>query len=150
MHNLKHKLIPIALLSLTLGGCQFNSTRTNMAGDRKDAEKVTDKFHEFIKAKNYDSVYTLFSKRFFAVTPKAKMTEILTATQNKLGDLKSDSLAEWQTRIVEGTNPSSEYVFQYSEHHQKYDAKEQFNLTKEADGKIRILGYNINSEGFFK
>ena len=150
MRNLKQLSLAVMLFTLALSSCQFNSTRTNMAGDKTAAEKVTDKFHEFIKAKNYDSVYTLFSKRFFAVTPKAKMTEILTATQNKLGDLKSDSLAEWQTRIVEGTNPSSEYIMRYTNHRQKYDSKEQFTLTKDADGKIRILGYNINSEGFFK
>jgi len=149
MQNLKHHLPSAVILFVFLSSCQFNSTRTNMAGDKEAAEKVTDKFHAFIKAKNYDSAYTLFSKRFFAVTPKAKMTEILTATQSKLGDLKTDSLGEWQTKIVEGTNPSSDYLLEYTNHHQKYNAKEEFHLTKE-DGKIRILGYNINSEGFFK
>ncbi|MGN6396067.1 MAG: hypothetical protein ACTHMI_10915 [Mucilaginibacter sp.] len=45
---------------------------------------------------------------------------------NKLGDLKSDSLGECQTRIVEGTNSSSDYIMQYTEHRQKVDSKGLF------------------------
>ncbi|MDO3641411.1 hypothetical protein [Mucilaginibacter sp. L3T2-6] len=54
------------------------------------------------------------------------MTEVLTAIQTKLGDLKSDSLGECQTRIVESTNSSSDYIMQYTEHRPKVDSKGLF------------------------
>ncbi|MEO6979975.1 MAG: DUF3887 domain-containing protein, partial [Mucilaginibacter sp.] len=109
MQNLKHLFATLFLLIVIISGCTFTSSRTNSPGDIKDAEKVTNKFFDLIKRKSYDSIYPMFSKRFYDATPKAKLTEILTATQNKLGDLQTTSVETSESKVVSGTTNSGQY-----------------------------------------
>jgi len=146
------KFVCLMLLTtvITLNGCSFNNTYINREEDKKDGEKVTNKLFELIKAKKYNDTFKLYSNQFWAVTTKDKLLELYTATENKLGDLDSTTVNKWETRRVVGTNPSAEYVFAYNTKHSKYKAVESIRLVKEKDGSIKILAYNINSDGFFK
>jgi len=139
--NLIAFLLLFALTSCTL-------SYTNREADKEEAKKVTDHFFELIKAKNYDAAYPLFSDDFYAVTPKAKLKELFMTVQEKLGDLTNISLDQWQTKVVKGTDPSSEYDLLYQNQHAKFKSAEEFKLTKNWDGKIRILAYHVSSPGF--
>jgi N-acetyl-gamma-glutamylphosphate reductase len=150
MQTLKRLFLPGILLALFISGCTFTTSRTNRDEDKKDAEKVINKFYDLIKSKKYDATHDLFSSKFWEVTSVKKMDTIFTATQNKLGDLVTIHLDDWATKVVAGTDPSADYRLIYKNHHQKSNAIESFTLTKEDDGKIRIISYNINSDGFFK
>lgn len=136
------------LLLFTLTSCVFTSTYTNREADKQEAEKVTNSFFELIKAKNYEAAYPLFSDDFFSVTPKPKLKEMFVTIQDKLGDLTSTNLDQWQTKVVKGTDPSSEYDLLYQNQHAKFKSAEEFKLTKNWDGKIRILYYHVTSPGF--
>lgn len=140
----------LLITTVVLNGCSFNNTYINREEDKKDGEKVTNKFFELIKAKKYNDTFKLYSSQFWTVTSKDKLLEMYTATENKLGDLDSTTVSKWETRRVVGTNPSAEYVFAYNTKHSKYKAVESIRLAKEKDGSIKILAYNINSDGFFK
>jgi hypothetical protein len=153
MKTLKHLSpigIPLIFLTLIISGCTFTTSRLNREGDRKDAEKVTDQFYAMIKAKKYDDMYNLFSFKFWAVTSVKKMNGIYTMTQNKLGDIVDMKLGDWQTKVVSGTDPSAEYRLTYNNHRQKFDSRETFLLMKDTDNVIRIVAYDIYSDGFLK
>jgi len=150
MQNLKNSSIIFVFILLLLNSCNFNSTYLNREEDKNDAEKIANQYYNFIKAKNYEATYGLFNNEFWKVTSKEKLKELFIATQNKLGGLDTITLDHWETKIVKGTNPSSEYVLYYLNKYQKYTAKETLRLIKNESDKIQIIAFNVNSEGFMK
>ena len=149
MNNLRKASFFIILL-LLFYSCNFNSTYLNREEDKKDAEKVANKYYDLIKAKNFEGTYGLFGDEFWKVTSKEKLKELFIATQEKLGKLDTTKLDHWETRIVKGTDPSSEYVLYYLNKYQKYPAEETLRLLKNEQGEIKILAFHINSDGFMK
>jgi hypothetical protein len=143
-------IVIVCFAALLVSGCSFNSTFTNNIEDRKDAEKVTNKLYELIKKKDYEATTVLFSKRFFDASNKEKLFEIFNATNVKLGSLEKTEIGQWETQRVEGTDPSANYALQYNNQYTNYQATETIRLTREKDGAIKIISYNINSDGFFK
>jgi hypothetical protein len=143
-------IVILCIAVLFASGCNFTSTFTNNIEDRKDAEKVTNKLYELIKKKDYEATTVLFSKLFFDASSKEKLFEIFSATNVKLGSLEKTEIEQWETKRVEGTNPSANYALQYNNRYKNYSATETIRLTREKDGAIKIISYNINSDGFFK
>ena len=135
---------------LTLASCQFNSQYINREEDMKDAEKVTIQLFDLLKIKNYEATTALFSKKFFEVSSEEKLFELFAAANNKLGELQDTKIESWETKRVEGSNPSANYFLVYKNKYEKFESKESITLTRDTDGVIRIVGYNINSDGFFK
>jgi hypothetical protein len=139
-----------AALMLIIVSCTFTSTYLNREEDKRKAEQVTNRLFDYIQKNEYDKSFQLFSNTFWTVTSKDKLREILTVTQKKLGRLDSTRLGECQTRRITGTSPSGEYLLVYKNHYHNYEATETIRLVLEEKEKIRIIAYNINSEGFFK
>jgi hypothetical protein len=133
---------------LILASCHFNSQYINRDEDKKDAEKITTKLFDLLKTKNYNETTELFSNKFFEVSSQEKLFEIFAATSNKLGELQNTKIESWETKIVQGSNPSANYLLVYKNKYENFESKETFTLTKEKDGKTRIIAYNINSNGF--
>lgn len=141
--------IVIAMFLITwLGACNFNSTYLNRESDKNDAQRVTEQYYSLLKSKNYEATYGLFSNEFWKVTSKEQLKKLYIATQTKLGDLKNTNLDHWETKVVAGTNPGADYIMYYANKYQKYKAEETLRLVKDTDGKIRIIAFHINSEGF--
>ena len=69
-------------------------------------------------------------------------------TSEKLGVLEATEILTWETRRVEGSNPVADYAFVYKSTYENFPAKETIRLTREEDGQIRIISYNIISDGF--
>lgn len=124
-------------------GCVFTMTYNNREQDKKDAEKITNELFKSLKGKDYEAACGLFSNEFYAITPKDKLKGMFTEIQNDLGDMQTDSLAECNTKVVTGTEPSSEYFLIYKNHHQNHDAIDSVRMLKEADGKIRIVFFHV-------
>ena len=138
------------LLIIVSTSCHFNSQFINRMEDKDDGEKITSQFFELIMNKRYSETKKLFSPQFLKVTPWHKMENILLLTSKKLGNLKTTGIDKWETRRVEGSDPFSEYNFTYRTHYEKFDAVETFRLVREGNGVIRILAYNVNSDGFMQ
>jgi hypothetical protein len=137
------------LISLTLFfSCSFTATYNNRTEDKKEAQKVGDKFYSLLKQGKYDDTYKLFSKRFFQVSDTTQMNKMYRTIFQKLGAITSDSIAHWETHVVTGTNPSSVYVLYYSVEREKYESKETVSLSKQND-TIKIDGYHVNSDGLY-
>ncbi|HEX3387044.1 MAG TPA: hypothetical protein VHS53_17710, partial [Mucilaginibacter sp.] len=123
--------------------CVFTTTYTNREQDKAAAEKVSNQLFKYLKDKNYEAASGLFSKEFYSVTPKNKLKGMFAEIQNDLGDLKTDSLAECNTKVITGTDQSSEYFLIYKNHHKKHDGVDSIRMLKEADGKIRIVFFHV-------
>lgn len=122
--------------------CNFNSTYQNREADKKDAEKVAQKFYTFINDNNRENAFKLISKNLFKVTPKEKFNQILNNSFMECGNIKNDSLIQWETLVVKGSNPKSEYVLIYNITREIKNTQEKFTLHKEGDS-IKIVGYDI-------
>ncbi|MGN8057339.1 hypothetical protein ACTJKN_13760 [Pedobacter sp. 22163] len=149
---MKNKIyVSLYLFSLLLiaSSCNFNSTYLNREEDKKDAEKVADQFYTLVEKNDLKNLNPLLSNQFKAVTSTQKLNDYLTGTANKLGAIKSQKLDHWETKVIRGSNPSATYVLYYIVERTKFQAKETVTLTAEND-QIKILGYNVNSEGLLK
>ncbi|TCD21055.1 hypothetical protein EZ456_19170 [Pedobacter psychrodurus] len=149
---MKNKIYaPLYLLCLlfALTSCNFNSTYINREEDKKDAEKVANEFYKLLEKKEYNKIDPFFSTQFKAVTNLGKLKKFLSATSDKLGEIKSEKLDHWESKVIRGSNASAHYVLYYIVERAKFQAKETVTLTAEND-QIKILGYNVNSEGFYK
>jgi len=136
----------LLLLVFSLTSCNFNSTYINREEDKKDAEKVSDQFYTLLEQKDFNKLSPLLSNQFKAVTSTKKLNEYLTGTVSKLGEIKSKKLDHWETKVIKGSNSSAKYVLYYLVERTKFQAKETVTLVAEND-QIKILGYNVNSEG---
>jgi len=136
------------IFTLCLFSCNFNSTNINDELDKIDAEKVTDELYSYINKKDFTRAEKLFSKQFFAVTNKAGLQDIFQKTNKVLGNYKDRELLQWKTSRIVGTNSKSEYYFVYEVKYQKFKAKETIVMLKEDNDVIKIVSYNVSSEGF--
>ncbi len=88
-------------------------------------------------------------KLFFNVTNRDGLETIFKKTAETLGNYKYKKLIDWKTNRVEGSNAGADYLLIYEVTYDKYKAQETIRLIKEGSS-IRIIGYNINSDGFLK
>ncbi len=149
MKNKIYTLLFLFSLLFTATGCNFNSAYLNREEDKKEGEKVADQFYALLQQKDLKKLSPILSNQFKAVTSTQKLNDYLTGTINKLGEIKSKKLDHWETKVIRGSNPSANYVLYYVVEREKFQAKETVTLTAEND-QIKVLGYNVNSEGLFK
>ena len=149
MKNKTYASLYLFSLLLIASSCNFNSTYLNREEDKKEAEKVADQFYTLVEKNDLKNLSPLLSNQFKAVTSTEKLNDYLTGTINKLGEIKSKKLDHWETKVIRGSNPSANYVLYYVVERAKFQAKETVTLTAEND-QIKVLGYNVNSEGLFK
>lgn len=110
---MKSKLLFLFAQSLLLISCNFNQIYTDRESDKADGEKIPQKFYWEIRyGGNQDDIYKLFGEKFFSVTSKEKLTELLNIT-SQIGPVQEYNLSKWQTLVVKGSNPKSEYLFTY-------------------------------------
>lgn len=130
-------------------GCRVNATYNNQESDKMDAERVIGEFYSLTKNKDYTGTYKLFSEQFFKASDTSKLYNILVATQEKIGPVETLKLGQWETQSIKGTDERNDYILQYVVKRQYFESNETFTLTKE-NGAIKIVRYNINSDGFFQ
>ena len=146
---MKKTLLTFCLIfTLHLISCNFNTSNINRESDKIDAGKVTEELYSYIKEKDFTRTEKLFSDQFYAVTNKAGLHDIFQKTNKTLGNYEGRELLDWKTNIIVGTNSKSEYFFVYEVKYQKFKAKETIVMFKEDDGVIRIVSYNVSSDGF--
>lgn len=140
----------IGVLLILLAGCQVNSSNENEESEKIKAEKVTDKFYSMIADKNFEKADAFFSADFFKISTKEQLHQILSKTNATLGNYQSKKLADWKTKRTFGSKPFSEYVLVYEVKYEHFTAMETITLVSSDNSSIKILGYHINSDGFFK
>ncbi|MEL1245596.1 hypothetical protein AAEO56_15080 [Flavobacterium sp. DGU11] len=136
---------------LFLAGCRFNATRTGQLSDKSDGDAVANKLFSALSDHDYSRADKLFGEEFFKATPLDSLHHIFDMTTKKLGGFKSNKLLDWNTSEISGTDERTEYLFVYEVEYEKYSAKETIRMLKKADeDDIKILRYDIDSQGFIK
>ncbi len=141
------KKIYLILISFLLISCSFNQTFSNREEDKKDAEEISQKFFWELKyGGNLDTIYNLFGDKFFEVTDKEKLLQIINTTQNDIGRVEEYDLVKWETLIIKGSNAKSEYLLVYNVKRGMAKTEETFSMEKHKNGDIKIVGYRVNQD----
>ncbi|KXH85674.1 hypothetical protein [Chryseobacterium kwangjuense] len=141
------KHLYLILISFLLISCSYNQTFSNREEDKKDAEQISRKLYWELKyGGNLDTIYNLFGEKFFEVTDKNKLLQIINATQNDIGRVEEYDLVKWETLIVKGSNPRSEYVLVYDVKRGTAKTEETLSMQKDKNGDIKIVGYRVNQD----
>lgn len=126
---------------------EFTVQRKNNQSDKREAEKVMDVYFDNLLLDKESENLLLFSKEFFKVSSKEKMIKENELIKNKLGKVLGKELKHWETSVVSGTSPKSEYLLVYDIKREKFNSSETFYLVKEESDSIKIYSYKIESEG---
>lgn len=112
-----------------------------------EGEKIVNTYFDNIKSDKEDDNLSLFSNAFFEKVSKEDFVEKRNAVDIKLGKVLDRKLQKWETNIVDGTNPKSEYLFIYEVEREKYNSIETFYLIKESTDSVKVQSYQVESEG---
>jgi PBP1b-binding outer membrane lipoprotein LpoB len=142
------RLLLILIIPILSTSCHFSNKYQNRESDKQDAEKITAELFGNITQSDFEKATELFGEEFFKVTSKADLIKIFESTKNKLGELKSTELVDWNTMISEGAIEKGVYNLNYNADFEKDKAQLKITLTKNENGKIKVVGYNIRSNAF--
>lgn len=124
--------------------CHFNKTFINREKDKIEAEKVTNLFYETVpKGIINNSTYEMYGSKFWEAEDTISFRADFKRIYDNFGALIEVKLDHWETIVVEGSNPKSEYRLYYLNQYENYKTKETFILEKE-NGKIKIVNYDLN------
>lgn len=138
------KKYTLILIPLFFIGCNFNKTYRNREEDKQEAEKITEKFYSLIKNNKRKEALKLFGEKFFKLTRKDQLNEMLNEINSSCGSKISDTkLITWETFVSIGTNPKSEYVLLYKVNRNIKNTQEKITLEKNNDS-IKIVGYDVS------
>lgn len=144
------KLLQMTIIFLFICSCKndFYMQQKNQESDKREGEMITGIYFDNLLLEQPHENIDLFSSEFFKITSKEKFIEQNEFIKNKLGKVLGKELKQWETSIISGTNPKSEYLFIYNVQREKYNSVETFYLMKdEATDSIKIYSYKIESEG---
>jgi hypothetical protein len=134
------RIIILVLIAGILTGC--TSTLD------KSASALADQYYQSVQNKEYNLTLPDFSSSFFEKTSQADWILILENMNNKLGDLKSYKLSNWNERTIEGIGniqSGTTYTLQYDVTYANETDKETLTLFQPKGKQLQITGFNINS-----
>jgi hypothetical protein len=144
------KKILMLILPILFASCHYSNKYENREEDKVVAEKVTRELFEYIKKSDFDNASKLFDKKFLEVTSEIELKKIFDLTELKLGKLKTTKLTECKTMVSEGAIETGTYLLSYECEFENEIGELNISLTKNKDGKIKILGYKLNSKAFLE
>jgi hypothetical protein len=139
----------LILIALILVSCNFNKTYHNREEDKKDAEKITEKYYQLIKGNNKQEAFKSFGEKFFdkkygKINSKEQLNQMIDDINIECGDkILNTQLTIWETFVSVGTNPKSQYVLSYKVERNIQNTQEKFTLEKD-DNSIKIVGYDVS------
>jgi hypothetical protein len=142
------RLVSVAAAALALGiltGC-------NMLTGKDDADAVARQLYGSLQSGDYERAVSFYSPRFFEKTPKDDWVQNLKTVSSRLGDLQAYQLQTWNVQKNVGTSAGGTfYQLQYRVTYARYPATETLVLYRPLNGgDIKVLGHQINSEGFLR
>jgi len=134
----------LILITLFLISCNFNKTYRNREEDKKEAEKITEKYYALIKENNRQEAFKLIGNKFFETTNKKQLNQMIDDINAECGDKISETqLTNWETFVSVGTNAKSQYVLLYKVKRNVQNTQEKITLEKD-DDSIKIVGYDVH------
>lgn len=139
----------IVLITFSIFSCKndFYIQRKNNESDKREGEKVTGTYFDNVLLERPDENLKLYSDEFLEQTSKEELLKQNQFIEEKLGKVTSKEIQGWETSVVSGTDPKSEYLFVYNVEREKFNSIETFYLMKDANDSIKIYSYKIDSKG---
>lgn len=139
----------LVLITASIVSCKndFYVQRKNNETDKREGEKITGVFFDNVLLEKPKENLKLFSEEFYKQTSKEDLWKQFQFIEEKLGEITSKEIQSWETSVVTGTNPKSEYLFIYNVEREKFNSVETFYLMKEPNDSIKIYSYKIDSKG---
>lgn len=132
---MKKQFVLWAVVWLLLLGC------SNTINGKAIAEPAVARFHERLKARDFEGMYESTSDEFKAATAKSQILALFEAIDRKLGALQQAKQVNWS---VSTHNLVTTVVLVYSTQFEDGEATETFTFRIE-DNVPELLGYNVAS-----
>jgi len=123
------------MIWLLLSGC------SDTIHGKSIAEPEVARFHERLKARDFEALYAATSSDFRAAAPKAQIFALFEAIDRKLGPMQSTQQVNWN---VNTHNLVTTVVLVYSTKFRDGAATETFTF-RIKNKSPELLGYNISS-----
>src|SRR6478736_2169940 len=104
--------IPIVFI-LLLCSCNYTEQRRNNKADADEAGRALMPYWSFKINNKIDSLSSVFGAKAFKKTPQSKFDTLFKKAFEQCGSLHSYKIKNWQTLVVNGSNPIGQYQLNY-------------------------------------
>lgn len=140
-------ILTIGCILLLIIGCNFTKTYINRDSDKKTATDIIDTFFSYVRSKDYNKVYKLFSegnKNITAIERNHILGSLLARADIQLGTVGLIKLIKCETKVIEGDKSYGEYNLIYHVTRNGNVYQDTFKLLLEDQKiRIRIIDYDI-------
>ncbi len=140
-------MIALGLILAFVTGCGLSS----FTDPKDDAESTMAEVFELIQVRDYESTLNYYSQNFFGVVSEEEWIGLLEHVNEKLGDLESYELLNWNVEKKLGPATGTFVQLVYRTQYSRYDAQEEIVFQKGVIGSdLKIVGHHIKSKGFLQ
>ena len=140
-------MIALGLILAFFTGCGLSS----FTDPKDDAESTMAKVFELIQMRDYESTLNYYSQNFFGAVSEEEWIGLLEHVNEKLGDLESFELLNWNVEKKMGPATGTYVQLVYRTQYSRYEAQEEIVFQKEVRGPdLKIVGHHIKSRGFLE
>ncbi len=134
-------LLPVTVALAAVSACGFTEAK-------EDAETLAATYFQAAQIKDLDKIVDLYWPSFFQATSREDWGKTMLMVWDKLGVPGDFELQSW--RVDAGaTAGGTQIVLVYSVTYEDYAAVETLTIFRRS-GEAKILGHDINSEGFLR
>jgi hypothetical protein len=140
-------MIALGLILPFITGCGLSG----FTEPKDDAESTMAEVFELIQLRDYESTLNYYSQTFFGAVSEDEWIGLLEHVNEKLGDLESYELLNWNVEKKMGPATGTYVQLVYRTQYSRYEAQEEIVFQKEVRGPdLKIVGHHIKSQGFLK
>ncbi len=115
-------------------GCNFTE-------DKAEAQQLAEQYFAKMQAGDVEGALSLYSARFYAVTPRADWRAFLENQRTRCGTPKTHSLTTWNVFNSIGTNAGSTTTLVYDVQYSSCQVAEKMTFFKPSGGTVQIQGH---------
>jgi hypothetical protein len=129
--------VAVMLVALSAAiGCGFSE-------DRRQAEQLAEQYFARIRGGDIAGVLSLYSARFFEVTPRASWLAFLEKQKTECGIPNRHSLLTWNVVNAFGTNAGTTTTLVYDVQYSNCRVSEKVIVFKPSGGQMQIQGHYL-------
>jgi len=143
-------LFVFATSILLMSNCTFNSTYINREEDNREGEEFVNKFYKNVASKNLTALDTMVSDTLKKIAGPDGISKLITLINTKVGDYKTDSIADHYVTRTTGSNNFTSYNYKVKVTYSKGVVDEIIGLRKMDNGQVKLTSYHANSDLLIK
>lgn len=115
-------------------GCSFTE-------DKAEAQQLAEQYFAKMQTGDVEGALSLYSARFYEVTPRADWRAFLENQRARCGTPKTHSLTTWNVFNSIGTNAGSTTTLVYDVQYSNCQVSEKITFFKPSGGTVQIQGH---------